>query len=293
MHSSGATSIPEPVENYARETIRGPVALIGCRTTEVSHDCCEYDLAVISDEIRGNKVINVEGHSVELLYLGSDPRYHVVELHDMAILGDTDKFLLASAMKEVTHEKYRKTLSAAGRKSLIGSLLCQRKMIESEGHPAVAAMWAKLASYRFIAGVLELSGKRPMPLHELEQVRQTDSPASVADGMQAALDCIGMERATRPAISRSLEAVRELKSKEFDGKLVISKIEYLLERQMLADCYYYMGRAAAESLASKSSPFYTRYSKLIQISMDLTSDVQLLQNLQRRLFRAANASLKG
>lgn len=250
-------------------------------------------MAILSDKSRENEVVNVEGHSVELLYLGSNPRSLVVELHDMTILGDTEKFLLASVMKEMTREKYQKTLLAAGRKSIIGSLLYQRKMIESERQPVAAAMWAKLASYRFIAGVLELSGRRPMPLHELEQVRQTDFPASVSDGMQAALDCIGMERATRPAISRSLEAVRELKSKEFDGKLVISKIEYLLKRQMLADCYYYMGRAAAESLAGKSGLFHSRYSKLIQISIDLTSDVQHLLNLQRRLFRAANASLKG
>ncbi|MGH9991332.1 MAG: hypothetical protein ACREAZ_01650 [Nitrososphaera sp.] len=293
MHSFSASSIPEPVGSYASNQILRPVALIGCRATEIPHDCCEYDLAVFSNESRKNEVVNVEGYSVEVLYLGNDPRNYVVELHETAILEDTEKFLLASAKKEMTREKYRRALSAAGRKSLIGSLLCQQRMIESTGRPVLAAMWAKLACYRFIAGVLALSGKRPMPLHELEQVRQTDSPASVADGIQAALDCIGMERATRPAISRSIEAVRELKSKEYDNRLVVSKIEYLLERQMLADCYYYMGRVAAATLARKSSSFHTRYSKLIQISMDLTSDVQHLQNLQRRLFRAANACLKG
>ena len=65
-----------------------------------------------------------------------------------------------------------------------------------------------------------------------------------------------------------------------------------MDRQMLADCYYYAGRVAAKNLASRSSAFHNRYAKLVQLSMDLTSDLQHLQKLQRQLFRAANAGLR-
>ena len=251
-------------------------------------------MAVFAHDGGENKVVRIGEHVVELVHFDRQPKNHVVDLSGMSVIRDTNKFFLSSAVQDITPEKYQKALNAAGKKSLISSLMLQQKMNSAVDHPTLAAMWAKLAAYQFIAGTLALAGKRPMPLHELDQVRQAEAPAGMADGLQAALECIGTERATRPAISRSIEAVRELKSKDYDDALVMSKINYLLGRQMLADCYYYIGRTAAENLlAKRNDSFYTHYAKLIQLSMDLTSDVQHLQKLQRRLFRAANTSLKG
>jgi hypothetical protein len=239
-----------------------------------------------------NEVLDVGGHAVELLYFSKQPRHYAMELHNMVILRDDNKLSLASATKEMTPQEGTKAFVAAGKKSLVSSLFCQQKMTDAAENPAAAGMWAKFAAYRFLDGILQLSGFRPMPLHELEQVRQAETSVGLADGIQAALECIGIERATRPAISRSVEATIELKSKDHDRELMLSKVNHLLERQMLSDCYFYIGRMAAEDLARRSDSFYAQYAKLIQISMDLTSDVQELKRLQRRLFRAANDGLK-
>lgn len=286
-------SIPPSVEKYAKNLAPYPAALIGCRAQGVSHECCEYDIAVFANDIHENKVVKLDGHVAELLYLAGPAKNYILDVRWMVTLADSNKFVLASAAKDVTDEKYRRALESAGKKSLVSSLLCQRKMNEKGDGSTVVAMWAKLASYQFIAGAIALSGARPMPLHELEQLRQTDVQSSTADGIQAALECIGMERATRPTLSRSIEAIRELKSKDYDRDLVMSKIDYLLQKQMLADCYFYAGKMAADNLAKERSPFYSRYAKLIQISMDLTSDVQHLARLQQTLFRSANTLLKG
>ena len=56
-------------------------------------------------------------------------------------------------------------------------------------------------------GMLAVSGNRPMPLHVLEQIRQTGAVST--EGIEVALECIGTERATRPAISKSLQPVQE------------------------------------------------------------------------------------
>lgn len=282
--------MPSVIENYTR-SLNCPVALVGCRASEKFHDCCEYDLALFTDQSRQNQVLDIGGHAVELLYFSRQPRSYPVELQQMVIMRDDNRFSLASAAKRMTLQAGR-TLAAAGRKSLVGSLFCQQKMTRTAENPAIAGMWAKFAAYQFLDGMLELSGSRPMPLHELEQVRQTDTSAGLADGIQAALECIGIERATRPAISRSIEATMELKSKDYDRDLMLSKVNHLLDKQMLSDCYFYIGRMAAGNLARRSDLFYSRYAKLIQISMDLTNDVQELKKLQRRLFRAANAGLK-
>jgi hypothetical protein len=287
--------VPAEIVKYASDNLAAnPVALIGCRVSRTSEECCEFDLAVFTDERRENQFLRVGSHTVELIYLAGEPKDHIVDTYGMTIMNDS-KFALASAAKDVAPEKHLKALAATGKKLLVESLMYQQEMNGVLQHPVLAAMWAKLAAFRFVAGTLALSGERPMPLHELEQVRAIDSQVnSAADGIQAALECIGIERATRPAISRSFEAVSALKSNDYDRDLAVSKADYLLERQKLADCYYYLGRIASENLAKRrKGSFHTRYSKLIQIALDLTSDVQQLQKLQRQIFKAAGAGLRG
>lgn len=284
-------SIPTAIKVFASEIVY-PVALIGCRTSDMSLDCCEYDLAVFAGSQghnQANQVVQVDNRPVELMHLTRSIKDHIIDLADMVILKDNSKLMLSSAAKDIIAEKYKKMLAASGKKLLISSLFCQQKM-RGTNHPTIAAMWLKIAAYEFIDGVLALSGNRPMPVHILEQVRQIDS--RMAEGVDVALECIGAERATRPAISRSMEAIKELKSKDYDRDLFMSKVSHLLERRMLVDCYYYAGRVAAKNLVSKKEIFYSQYSKLVQLALDLVNDLQSLEKMQKRLFRAVNRGLE-
>jgi hypothetical protein len=283
-------SIPTAIKVFASEIVY-PVALIGCRTSEMSLDCCEYDLAVFAgsqEQNQANQVVQVDNRPVELMHLTGSIKDHIIDLADMVILKDNSKLMLSSAAKDIIAEKYKKMLAASGKKLLISSLFCQQKMRRTN-HPMIAAMWLKIAAYEFIDGMLVLSGNRPMPMHILEQVRQIDS--RMAEGLDVALECIGAERATRPAISRSMEAIKELKSKDYDRELFMSKVSHLLERRMLVDCYYYAGRVAAKNLVSRKEIFYSQYSKLVQLALDLVNDLHSLEKMQKRLFRAVNRGL--
>ncbi len=283
-------SIPTAIKVFASEIVY-PVALIGCRTSEMSLDCCEYDLAVFAgsqEQNQANQVVQVDNRPVELMHLTGSIKDHIIDLADMVILKDNSKLMLSSAAKDIIAEKYKKMLTASGKKLLISSLFCQQKMRRTN-HPMIAAMWLKIAAYEFIDGMLVLSGNRPMPMHILEQVRQIDS--RMAEGVDVALECIGAERATRPAISRSMEAIKELKSKDYDRELFMSKVSHLLERRMLVDCYYYAGRVAAKNLVSRKEIFYSQYSKLVQLALDLVNDLHSLEKMQKRLFRAVNRGL--
>jgi hypothetical protein len=283
-------SIPTAIKVFASEIVY-PVALIGCRTSEMSLDCCEYDLAVFAgsqEQNQANQVVQVDNRPVELMHLTGSIKDHIIDLADMVILKDNNKLMLSSAAKDIIAEKYKKMLTASGKKLLISSLFCQQKMRRTN-HPMIAAMWLKIAAYEFIDGMLVLSGNRPMPMHILEQVRQIDS--RMAEGVDVALECIGAERATRPAISRSMEAIKELKSKDYDRELFMSKVSHLLERRMLVDCYYYAGRVAAKNLVTRKEIFYSQYSKLVQLALDLVNDLHSLEKMQKRLFRAVNRGL--
>ena len=283
-------SIPAAIKVFAGEIVY-PVALIGCRTSKMSLDCCEYDLVVFAgsqEHIQANQVMQVDSRPIELIHVTGPIKDHIIDLGDMVILKDNSKLMLSSAARDIISEKYKKMLAASGKKLLISSLFCQQKMRRAN-HPMIAAMWLKIAAYEFIDGMLALSGNRPMPVHILEQVRQIDS--RMAEGVDVALECIGAERATRPAISRSMEAIKELKSKDYDRELFMSKIRHLLQRRMLVDCYYYAGRVASINLVSRKEIFYSQYSKLVQLALDLVNDLQSLEKMQKRLFKAVNKSL--
>ena len=282
--------IPAAIKAFANE-IMHPVALIGCRTSPISLDCCEYDLAIFElsqEDKQINQVVQVNKQPVELIHFTGSIKDHVIDLANMAILKDNAKLMLSSAAKDIILEKYTKTLVSSGKKSLISSLFCQQKMRGTK-HPIVAAMWLKIAAYEFIDGMIALSGNRPMPVHILEQVRQID--ARRAEGVEVALECIGAERATRPAISRSMEAIKELKLNDYDKDLFVSKITHLLERRMLVDCYYYAGRIASKNLVTRIESFHSQYSKLVQLALDLSSDSQSLEKMQKQLFRAVKLGL--
>jgi hypothetical protein len=283
-------SIPTAIKAFANE-IMHPVALIGCRTSPISLDCCEYDLAIFEPsqkDKQANQVVQVDKQPVEMMHLTGSIKDHVIDLANMVILKDNSTLMLSSAAKDIISGKYTKMLASSGKKSLISSLLCQQKMRGTK-HPIVAAMWLKIAAYEFIDGMIALSGNRPMPVHILEQVRQIDSRR--AEGVEVALECIGAERATRPAISRSMEAIKELKLKDYDKDLFLSKISHLLERRRLVDCYYYAGRVASKSLVSRTESFHSQYSKLVQLALDLSSDSQGLEKMQKRLSKDVKIGL--
>jgi hypothetical protein len=282
--------MPTAIKAFANE-IMHPVALIGCRTSPISLDCCEYDLAIFEpsqEDKQVNQVVQVNKQPVELIHFTESIKDYVIDLANMAILKDNAKLMLSSAAKDIILEKYTKTLVSSGKKSLISSLFCQQKMRGTK-HPIVAAMWLKIAAYEFIDGMIALSGNRPMPVHILEQVRQID--ARRAEGVEVALECIGAERATRPAISRSMEAIKELKLNDYDKDLFVSKITHLLERRMLVDCYCYAGRVASKNLVTRIESFHSQYSKLVQLALDLSSDSQSLEKMQKQLFRAVKIGL--
>jgi hypothetical protein len=282
------TFLPAIIEKIV-EKIQHPVALIGCHTSEMPLPCCEYDLAVFASG--DNCILRLSPDCwVEVAYFTGPLSDHIVSLYGMIVLKDDNKFVLGSAAKHISVEKYLKTLSAMGKKLLITSLFYQQRVQETK-NPTLAAMWLKMAAYDFISGSLALSGIRPMPLHELEQAR-LDHRTKSAEGMHVALECIGTERATRSSIFRSISAIRELKSKQYDLALFMSKANYLLEKYMLADCYYYAGRVATKNLAGMANLYRTPYLKLIQLALDLSNDIHLIEKLQKDLARVCRRVLE-
>lgn len=289
--------IPSELVDYISNNFRYPAGIIGCRATnpEMSLDCCEYDIAIFNKQSTDNRFIRLGSHGLELITLTETSRINVMKLHNMIIIQDDDSFSLSSANNVPGYQKYYlRVLRDLGKKSIINSLFYHEKISKNiQRNSVLAAMWLKIAAYDFLEGILALSEIKPMPIHELNQIRKiTIERQDIAEGVKIALECVGLERATRSTISRSIEAICELNSMEYDKELIKIKVNHLLEKGMVSDCYYYLGKMGHRCLVYRDYEFLSKYMKLIQISMDLTKDMQQLEKLHINLVSISKIILK-
>lgn len=289
--------IPDTVKEYVNDNIPYPVGLVGCRCIKpgISFDCCEYDLAIFNKHANILRTLKMGKYNIRLISLSAlhnlkDP----LILKDMILLRDNSKFTLSSAISGVTPTDYQMKLTAFGRRAMINCLFHSDKINNAiRTQPLLSSLWIKISAYDFLEGILAFSGLKPMPIHELYQIRGlTSLGQDIADAVIAALECIGVNRATRYVILRSFEAVSHMNSDGYDRETSYSKIEYLLNKGMMSDCYYYIGKIGRNSLAKKSKKFYSKYLKLIQISMDLDNDIQRMQKMYAYIVKASKIALK-
>jgi hypothetical protein len=290
--------IPSALIDYIINNIRYPVGIIGCRATnpEMSLDCCEYDIAIFNKKSEGNRFFQLDDHGLELIAQKKISTTNMLNLYNMIVIQDDNGLILSSVPidKIYSVQHYLKVLRGFGKKSIINSLFYHEKITKSiQKNSVLAGMWLKIAAYDLLEGILALSEIKPMPIHELNQIRAiTTQHQDMADGIKIALECIGLERATRSTISRSIEGVCELNSMEYDKELIRIKANHLLKKGMVSDCYYYLGKMGGRCLTDKDDRFLSTYIKLIQISMDLTKDIQQLERLQSNLVNTSKTILK-
>ena len=294
--------IPDYLIDYISNNFRYPAGIIGCRATnpDMSLDCCEYDIAIFNKQSAGNRFIRVGNHGLELINLREISRINVMKLYKMIIIQDDNSLSLSSSSLSSANnasafqQHYLRVLRGLGKKSIINSLFYHEKITKNiQKNSVLAAMWLKIAAYDFLEGILALSEIKPMPIHELNQIRKiTIERQDIAEGVKIALECIGLERATRSTISRSIEAICELNSMEYDKELIKIKVNHLLEKGMVSDCYYYLGKMGHRCLAYRDYKFLSKYMKLIQISMDLTKDMQQLEKMHINLVSISKIILK-
>ncbi len=294
--------IPDHLIDYISNNFRYPAGIIGCRATnpEMSLDCCEYDIAIFNKQSTGNRFIRLGNCGLEVITLTEISRINLMKLYKMIIIQDDNSLSLSSSLLSSANnvsafqQHYLRVLRGLGKKSIINSLFYHEKITKNiQKNSVLAAMWLKIAAYDFLEGILALSEIKPMPIHELNQIRKiTIERQDIAEGIKIALECVGLERATRSTISRSIEAICELNSMEYDKELIKIKVNHLLEKGMISDCYYYLGKMGHRCLAYRDYKFLSKYIKLIQISMDLTKDIQQLERLHINLVNISKIILK-
>ena len=275
--------IPDKIQEYFSEKTDSELALIGCRADEarISYDCCEYDIAVLgeNDMGLGNKIMQVGNDTLEFLDFPKYDNSEISLLNMVKLKNKTSNLLVSKDQHSTPKSDIKRIFIAAGKRRAVDSLFNVSK-ISSTKAELNSALNLKIAAYDLIEGILLTSEIRPMPIHELNQLRQLEVHKDlINEAIQLCIECLGIERATRTIINRSYKALKEILKERFDIGLLESKIEFLVQHGLIADCYYYIGKLVCNHLEKKDYAFQLNYHKLNSLALDLTSDYE---NINKR-----------
>jgi hypothetical protein len=287
--------IPPSIAEYLNQNIKGRIALIGCRAQDVenSFECCEYDIALFDPNDPLDRVVELEDSVIEFLNFSSRGNQHRMQLESMIPIGYKNMPLFSPSFNS-TNVSTDRIFMGQSKKMIVNALFnIERADSNKESNVELSSLHLKIAAYHLLEGILLCSGIRPMPTHELNQIRTLDEPnEAFATAIKSGLECLGIERASKTTINRSYKALKEILREEDDKHLIFSKIEYLLANGLLADCYYFIGKVGMKYLDRKNDKFAVLYPKLSRLTFDLNLDIGLIRKTSLLLKDSCKMILK-
>ena len=284
--------VPDEIQDFMSKNNELEAALIGCRADNPhdSYDCCEYDIAILGGNGKENfdkKIIELGNSTLEFINFPKQNSPNNISLSNMIKLDDSNTLI-----SETPKVDRKRLFNAAGKRRIVDSLYIVSKNSSSKAE-VNSSLNLKIAAYDLIEGILLMSGTRPMPIHELNQLRQVEvNKDFINEAIQTCIECLGIERATRTIINRSYKALREILKERYDVELVSSKIKFLLDNGLLADCYYYIGKLVCSHLEKKDNASQINYHKLNSIALDLTNDYEKVKKMSALVKRDCKLVLK-
>ena len=287
--------IPDEVQAFVSKNSDLELALIGCRadSSHISYDCCEYDIAVLgsNENSYDKKIIQLGDNTIEFLHFPNYQKYGHgdISLFNMIKLEESNDLFISPPPLEIDRKSW---YIAAGKRKVVDSLFNVSKNSRNRAK-LDSSLNLKIAAYDLIEGILLISQTKPMPIHELNQLRQVEVRKDfINEAIQVCIECLGIERATRTIINRSFKALKEILRERYDVELLSSKIDFLLKQGLLADCYYYIGKLVCSHLENKDNASQLNYHKLNSIALDLTSDYEKVKKMSALIKRDCKLVLK-
>jgi len=268
---------PEKIQEYLSNKKNSELALIGCRAdnSNISYECCEYDIAVLAKNGNGlgNSIVQIGKEKLEFLDF-SNYNQNEISFLNMKKVENKTSSLLIPHKDSIRKTDIKRIFLSAGKRRAVDSLFNVSKTSTSKSELNLS-LNLKIAAYELIEAILLISEIRPMPIHELNQLRQLEIRKDfIKEAIQLCIECIGIERATRTMINRSLNALKEIFKERYDIGLIESKIEFLVEHGLIADSYYYIGRLVCNHLEKKDYAHQLDYRKLNSLALDLAGDYE-------------------
>jgi len=274
-----------------------PVALGGCRSDETAHDCCEFNITIFDGKKENDTIINFENDLVQIHHgnlVETDSRI-LKQFENLRIIQDEkwDLRMLQSKIKE-KNEQITKT---SAKSCLIDASVCITKSNESlRNSGPFSSSWLKCASYFLADAICLLNSKRPSPTHSLHLIRKFDTNR-FHQCISIITDIIGLERATTSLLSRMCKSTigfSDMVENNDNSKIIQKKYEYLTEKSLLSDCYFYFGYINRDNFI-KIKNGISKKPELIHVlktAFDLENDTVKLSSHLKKLQNSVNSLLE-
>tara|TARA_Y100000780_G_scaffold232024_1_gene260443 strand:- start:86 stop:928 length:843 start_codon:yes stop_codon:yes gene_type:complete len=271
-----------------------PIALTGCRTTNITLDCCEYDFVILSDT-NIHELLHIDDNYVKIRNIKTKQDIHSLAplLQNMEIINDPVWTLVT--LKQNVTTVMSKALSLYAKNAAVDALFyANRSRGVAKNNTLLSSLWLKCAAYYYLEAVIAKNGSIPMPTHMLTQLRSINED-TYNHGIINANTCLGLERANRSSISRSTKAVIGLKEiVKNHTEIVVKKVQFLLCSSMYTDCYFYLGYITRNIVIGTA--FKQRIMKdyifIINIAMDLTTDQSFLSEFSNEFVNICSTLLR-
>tara|TARA_B100000029_G_C17401605_1_gene897261 strand:- start:106 stop:981 length:876 start_codon:yes stop_codon:yes gene_type:complete len=274
-----------------------PVGIGGCKSNETTYDCCEYDITIFDGKKENETVINFENELVKIHHgnLNEADAKTLKQFENLKILHDEkwDLRMLQSKIKE----KNEQITKASAKSCLIDASVCITKSNSSlKNSEPFSSSWLKSAAYFLADAICLLNLERPSPTHSLQSIRKFNTN-KFHQSISTLIEIIGLERATTSLLSRMCKSTigfSDMVEKNGNSKIIQRKYEYLTEKSLLSDCYFYFGYINRNNFIKIKNDI-AKKPELIHIlktAFDLENDPVKLDSQVKKLQNAVNSLLE-
>ena len=274
-----------------------PAGIGGCKSNETTYDCCEYDITIFDGKKENETVINFENELVKIHHgnLNEADAKTLKQFENLKILHDEkwDLRMLQSKIKE----KNEQITKASAKSCLIDASVCITKSNSSlKNSEPFSSSWLKSAAYFLADAICLLNLERPSPTHSLQSIRKFNTN-KFHQSISTLTEIIGLERATTSLLSRMCKSTigfSDMVEKNGNSKIIQRKYEYLTEKSLLSDCYFYFGYINRNNFIKIKNDI-AKKPELIHIlktAFDLENDPVKLDSQVKKLQNAVNSLLE-
>ncbi len=270
-----------------------PVGLGGCRNSEHSHECCEYNITIFDGTQQEDSVMEFENEFVKIHHasLNENNSNILTQFHGMKTILD-EQWELQMLLSKIK-ESREKIFNDYAKNCLFDSLFCLTKSENGlKSSDPFASSWQKCAAYFIADAISVLNLTRPSPVHMLDYVRDFKKNR-VNEKFSVINDCIGIERATPSLLLRMCKSTigfSDTIEKNNHSKIIQAKHDYLVQNSLLSDCYFYLGYINRNNIIKIKDSIHRKPEliHILKVGFDIENDSTKIEQNIRLLRKATN-----
>jgi hypothetical protein len=270
-----------------------PIGLGGCKNSERSYECCEYNITIFDGKKQEDSIKEFENEFVKIHHasLNETNSNILIQFHEMKIILD-EQWELQMLLSKIKGSK-EKIFNDYAKNCLFDSLFCLTKSENGiKSSDPFASSWQKCAAFFIADAISILNSTRPSPTHMLDYIRDFKKNR-ISEKFSIINQCIGIERATPSLLSRMCKSTigfSDMIEKNNHSKIIQAKYDYLVQNSLLSDCYFYLGYINRNNILKIKDSIHRKPEliHILKVGFDIENDSTKAEQNIKLLRKATN-----